>query len=117
VSSVKPSNILVSREGIVKLCDFGVSGKLIKSAAKTNVGCQSYMAPERITDGRAEYNYQADIFSYGLTLYELAIGTYPYARDKYDSVFAQLHEIVTGTLPDLPEDKFSYNCRSFIKLW
>ena len=114
---VKPSNILVSREGIVKLCDFGVSGKLIKSAAKTNVGCQSYMSPERITDGKAEYTVQSDVFSFGLTLYEMAIGSYPYARDKFDSVFAQLHEIVAGTLPELPEDKFSQNCREFVKLW
>jgi len=30
--------------GQVKLCDFGISGQLEKSLAKTNIGCQSYMA-------------------------------------------------------------------------
>lgn len=36
--------MLVNRRGDVKLCDFGVSGQLEKSLAKTNIGCQSYMA-------------------------------------------------------------------------
>ena len=34
----------MNRKGQVKLCDFGVSGQLEKSLAKTNIGCQSYMA-------------------------------------------------------------------------
>ena len=41
---VKPTNVLVNRKGEVKLCDFGISGELDKSLAKTNIGCQSYMA-------------------------------------------------------------------------
>jgi serine/threonine protein kinase len=41
---VKPTNVLVNRQGVIKLCDFGVSGQLEKSLAKTNIGCQSYMA-------------------------------------------------------------------------
>ena len=41
---VKPTNILVNTQGQIKLCDFGVSGQLEKSLAKTNIGCQSYMA-------------------------------------------------------------------------
>jgi len=58
---IKPSNVLVNTAGLVKLCDFGVSGQLERSLAcvghrlsdadrrsKTNIGCQSYMAPERI---------------------------------------------------------------------
>jgi mitogen-activated protein kinase kinase len=41
---VKPTNVLVNRKGEIKLCDFGVSGQLERSLAKTNIGCQSYMA-------------------------------------------------------------------------
>jgi len=41
---VKPTNVLVNKKGDIKLCDFGVSGQLEKSLAKTNIGCQSYMA-------------------------------------------------------------------------
>ena len=43
-TDVKPTNVLVNRKGEVKLCDFGVSGQLERSLAKTNIGCQSYMA-------------------------------------------------------------------------
>ena len=41
---VKPTNLLANKKGQIKLCDFGVSGQLEKSLAKTNIGCQSYMA-------------------------------------------------------------------------
>jgi predicted unusual protein kinase regulating ubiquinone biosynthesis (AarF/ABC1/UbiB family) len=51
---VKPTNVLVNRKGQVKLCDFGVSGQLNKSLAKTNIGCQSYMAVRRRREGNMD---------------------------------------------------------------
>jgi serine/threonine protein kinase len=42
---VKPSNILINRRGDVKICDFGISGQLVDSIAKTmEAGCKPYMA-------------------------------------------------------------------------
>ena len=42
---VKPCNILIDREGHVKICDFGISGYLVNSIAKTiDAGCKPYMA-------------------------------------------------------------------------
>ena len=68
---VKPTNILVSNKGEFKLCDFGISGKLVDSIAITmDVGCRPYMAPERIDPVRAAQGYtiHSDVWSYGITL-------------------------------------------------
>ncbi|KAF0491418.1 kinase-like protein [Gigaspora margarita] len=115
---VKPTNVLVNRAGEVKLCDFGVSGQLTQSLAKTNIGCQSYMAPERIHSSEAStYTVQSDIWSLGLAMVELGTGKYPYPvpdKNEQISMFVQLNAIVTGTPPSLPEDKFSEECRDFV---
>ncbi|CAG8703955.1 10224_t:CDS:2, partial [Cetraspora pellucida] len=100
---VKPTNVLVNKVGEVKLCDFGVSGQLIQSLAKTNIGCQSYMAPERIHSSEAStYTVQSDVWSLGLAMVELGTGKYPYPvpdKNEQISMFVQLNAIVTGTPP------------------
>lgn len=94
---VKPTNILVNTKGQVKICDFGVSGNLVASIAKTNIGCQSYMAPERISGGGmmagadGTYSVQSDIWSLGLTIIECAMGKYPYPPEVSSTIFGQLN--------------------------
>lgn len=97
---IKPTNILINTRGQVKICDFGVSGNLVASIAKTNIGCQSYMAPERISSGGiaqaganpggGTYSVQSDIWSLGLTIIECALGRYPYPPETYNNIFSQL---------------------------
>lgn len=60
---VKPTNVLVNRAGLVKLIDFGVSGQLEKSLAKTNIGCQSYMAVSIVI---LQYALEVDLVSRSL---------------------------------------------------
>ncbi|KAK6398526.1 hypothetical protein LTR65_000078 [Meristemomyces frigidus] len=120
---VKPTNILVNTRGQVKICDFGVSGNLVASVARTNIGCQSYMAPERISgggmasagaSGMGTYSVQSDIWSLGLTIIECAMGHYPYPPETYNNIFSQLAAIVDGDPPDLPADTFSEASRDFV---
>ncbi|KAF4303724.1 hypothetical protein GTA08_BOTSDO08164 [Botryosphaeria dothidea] len=122
---VKPTNILINSKGQVKICDFGVSGNLVASIAKTNIGCQSYMAPERISNGGVAqaganpgggtYSVQSDIWSLGLTIIECAMGRYPYPPETYNNIFSQLSAIVDGEPPDLPADGFSEAARNFVR--
>ena len=117
---VKPTNILCSAsQGLVKLCDFGVSGNLVASMAKTNIGCQSYMAPERIKSfnpGSAMYTVQSDVWSLGLSILEMALGKYPYPPETFDNIFSQLSAIVEGPVLKLPRDKFSAEAQEFVSL-
>ncbi|KAM9422790.1 dual specificity mitogen-activated protein kinase kinase 5 isoform 3-T4 [Salvelinus alpinus] len=75
---VKPSNMLVNTRGQVKLCDFGVSTQLVNSIAKTYVGTNAYMAPERISG--EQYGIHSDVWSVGISFMELALGAFPYPQ-------------------------------------
>lgn len=113
---VKPTNILINTQGKVKLCDFGVSGNLVASKASTVTGCQSYMAPERIHNpdsGNVTYTANSDIWSLGVSILEIAQGSYPYPSDGHMNVFAQLRAIVSGEPPQLSE-RFSPEARDFV---
>ncbi len=74
-----------------QLCDFGISGQLIDSVALSNVGTNNYLAPERIEavnpDGKKGFRIQSDVWSLGLSLYELATGNFPYSfRNPFDQL-------------------------------
>uniref|UniRef100_A0ABD2XE91 mitogen-activated protein kinase kinase n=1 Tax=Trichogramma kaykai TaxID=54128 RepID=A0ABD2XE91_9HYME len=101
---VKPSNILLDECGGVKLCDFGISGRLVDSKAKTrSAGCAAYMAPERIDPPdptKPDYDIRADVWSLGITLVELATGVFPYRDCKTD--FEVLSRVVQDDPPTLP---------------
>lgn len=114
---VKPSNILADRTGQFKVCDFGIAGNLVNSFARTHVGTQVYMAPERITPDAEGYTAKSDVWSLGVSLYELATGDCPYQRK--DTYFQMLQKIVKSAPPRLPETgpaaaRFSPAFRDFV---
>ncbi|KAL2264677.1 hypothetical protein VTJ83DRAFT_7187 [Remersonia thermophila] len=107
---IKPSNILVNSRGQIKLCDFGVSGELTNSIANTFVGTSTYMAPERIQG--FPYTVKSDVWSFGLTIMELAIGKFPFNASEHLSdaesaapagILDLLQQIVHEPAPRLPK--------------
>ncbi|TVY30513.1 Dual specificity protein kinase [Lachnellula hyalina] len=108
---IKPSNILVNSRGQIKLCDFGVSGELVNSVADTFVGTSTYMAPERIQGQK--YTVKSDVWSFGLSIMELAIGKFPFDASEQLSdgdgapagILDLLQQIVYEPAPKLPKSE------------
>ncbi|KAK0396815.1 hypothetical protein QR680_001868 [Steinernema hermaphroditum] len=112
---VKPSNILLNTRGQIKLCDFGISGYLVDSIARTKeVGCRPYMAPERLM-ASTSYDVRSDVWSLGITLIEIATGQFPYQNIYELSIFKQLEVIVLGDPPFLRNnDIYSQSTVNFV---
>ncbi|XP_054095361.1 dual specificity mitogen-activated protein kinase kinase 5 isoform X10 [Callithrix jacchus] len=109
MDDVKPSNMLVNTRGQVKLCDFGVSTQLVNSIAKTYVGTNAYMAPERISG--EQYGIHSDVWSLGISFMELALGRFPYPQIQKNQgslmPLQLLQCIVDEDSPILPVGEFS----------
>ena len=138
---VKPSNILINREGRVKMCDFGISGYLVDSVAKTiDAGCKPYMAvsemlvaicinrnsvsihtppnsffqPERIDPqgNPSQYDVRSDVWSFGISMIEISTGIFPYKT--WTTPFEQLRQVVMEAPPTLPPNRFTHIYEDFI---
>lgn len=85
---IKPGNIMVSREGAVKITDFGLARTEDLpsiTAQGGTVGTPAYMSPEQSRGEKLDQ--RSDIFSLGVTLYELAGGESPFRGDNFaDSI-------------------------------
>jgi serine/threonine-protein kinase len=79
---IKPSNIMLTQDFKVKLIDFGIAQKISTGSQAMIMGTPPYMSPEQI-DGKG-LTYASDIFSLGITLYEMVNGQLPfhYAQSK-----------------------------------
>uniref|UniRef100_A0AC35U9A6 Protein kinase domain-containing protein n=1 Tax=Rhabditophanes sp. KR3021 TaxID=114890 RepID=A0AC35U9A6_9BILA len=109
---IKPSNLLLDQHGVIKICDFGISGILVNTVINTSneTGSVKYMAPERI-DTKDPYDYRADIWSVGITVYEMINGFTPY--DKEGSTFAVFATIKKGKEPRFVKDQVSPELEDF----
>jgi eukaryotic-like serine/threonine-protein kinase len=81
---VKPENVLLGRDGRVKVADFGLARAVASSTLTTTVGLLmgtvAYLAPEQVQSARADP--RTDVYAAGITLWETLIGAAPYAGDR-----------------------------------
>ena len=96
---LRPGNVLVSENGLVKVADFGTSRVLeIAAHGTTVIGSPPYMAPEQF-HGKAVF--ASDIYSLGVTMYQMLTGILPYNTPSP----ADLEKLMTGELVSAPRLK------------
>ena len=97
---IKPSNICLTQSGRVKIMDFGIAKLVSAEMTRTGqtLGTPYYMAPEQVQG--AKIDGRADIFAFGVVLYELLTGVRPFEGSDMASV---LYKVVFKPPPPLPE--------------
>ncbi|GAA3546740.1 MULTISPECIES: Stk1 family PASTA domain-containing Ser/Thr kinase [Kribbella] len=105
---IKPENVLISNDGTVKVADFGLARAVTTTGNTATqgllMGTVSYLAPELVTDGRADA--RSDVYSSGILLYELLTGSKPHTGDTPIQVaYAHVHADVpppSQLVPGIP---------------
>lgn len=82
---VKPSNLLIDRNNVVKLGDFGIARRLQSDEGSAIKGTTRYIAPEVVSDKFGPVGPHSDIYSLGFSAYELLCG------ERFESLFPGLH--------------------------
>ncbi len=105
---VKPSNIMIVRDGHVKITDFGIA-RMASAAVRTQtgmvLGSPKYMSPEQVVGKLTDQ--RSDIFSLGVVLYEMLTGQAPFSGENVNAIMYQTLNSVPpppSTLsPNVPE--------------
>ena len=107
---IKPDNLFISENGVIKLGDFGLAVQLNHSCSRRNTSCGTswYMAPE-VYDGKSEL--RSDVWALGISLIELAEGKNPFADC---SSFVVMKAVCLGDAPSLTSSKWSADFVDFV---
>ena len=92
---IKPHNLLLTSEGEIKVADFGISRAVDLSVATGSMGTLPYMAPEQL-DGEHQPDFRSDIYSLGVTFYEMLVG-----KPLFSGTFSQIYNMqLNNEVPD-----------------
>ncbi|PQE03382.1 serine threonine- kinase nak1 protein [Rutstroemia sp. NJR-2017a BBW] len=107
------ANVLVTEEGGVQLCDFGVAGTMETKVDKrsTIIGTPHWMAPE-LFDATPSYGKEVDIWAFGSMVYEIATGLPPNAANRIP--FERLGPYLKQHVPRLEGGDYSDDLRSLV---
>jgi serine/threonine protein kinase len=100
---IKPANILIATGGVVKLTDFGIARSMAGARLTGTglaVGTLAFMSPEQVRTGEADA--RSDIYSLGLTFYEMVTGRRPISGDTE-------HSLMNAQLTLMPPDPAAVN--------
>jgi len=99
---IKPENILLSSNDVVKISDFGIA-KLADISGGTRTGAHlgtlRYMSPEQVKCSKS-IDKRTDIYSLGITLYEMLSGRVPFHDDTDSSGYETMNSILKKEIPD-----------------
>ncbi len=102
---LKPANVMVTSHGLVKLMDFGIaksSEEKNLTRPGTTMGSVYYISPEQVRGGTVDA--RSDIYSFGVTLYEMLTGQKPFQADtSYSVLYAQMNEAPAHPMKVNPE--------------
>ncbi|KAG5558214.1 hypothetical protein RHGRI_008218 [Rhododendron griersonianum] len=107
---MKPQNILIGADSVVKLCDFGFARAMSSNTVvlRSFNGTPLYMAPELVR--QQPYNRTADLWSLGVILYELFVGEPPFVANSFYTLIRHINED-----PVKYPDNMSPNFKSFLR--